>query len=264
MIKIYDHPALIHAHDVSDICRPLHLLNISSFSHVRIDNEGKFCGISNNPDFHVHYVKNHYYNADIHLARNNELGKFILWDALSCTGDTEQMNQDAVDFGVQHTFTIIDKNVTGKNYYHFSTHLHDKTINQEYLRNFELLKLFILHFNEKVKESKVLTSSYDVKYEIDKKADFIVHSEDNLITGNIRLEFLRALKINSSSIGNQLSLREFEILSWLHQGKTLCQIASILGVRQITINKHIANIKEKTKSYTQFQLGEYFSRFLSP
>ena len=53
--------------------------------------------------------------------------------------------------------------------------------------------------------------------------------------------------------------RELEILSWLHKGKTINEIGQILGIADITIKKHIANVKRKSGCFTMFQLGEYFS-----
>ena len=132
--KLKEHPVLTEAEDIKIICQPLEHLNISYFAHVRIDSEGKFSALSNNPEFHEHYIKNQYYNADIHMANQKETGKYILWDAISCEGESQKMNEEAEAFGFRHTFTIVEKIRKNTEYYHFSTHLSNSAINQEYLQ----------------------------------------------------------------------------------------------------------------------------------
>lgn len=261
--KIKKHPALLYTQDIKDICKPLEHLNISYFSHVHVDINGKFSAISNNPLFHEHYLRKQYYNADIHMAQCDNLGKYVIWDHMKCSGQSEKLNQEASEFGVKHSFTLLEKNKDGNNYYHFATHLNDSSINEDYIRNMDLLKIFILHFNQSVSQSKNLHHAYDLTFTIAcNQAEFSLHSEI-LHQKQQRNLFLKNIKFNSLELEKTLSLRELEVLTWLHQGKTLLQIAEILGITEITVKKHVANIKEKTKCYTQFQLGEYFSRFIT-
>lgn len=257
-----NHPAIENAQDVSDICSPLKQLNISYFCHVRIDKNQHFTALSNHPLFHEHYLTNKYYNADIHLADNNSFGNHIVWDFIACSGQSQKMNKEAEEFGINHTFTILDKNKLGSNYYHFSTHISNALINQEYLRNLDLLKLFIVQFNDKVNQSKTLSNAYNISFQLDEQpTGFIIAPQNNWSnTKESRELFLQELKLKSASISKtSLSLKELEVLSWLHNGKTLEQIALILGISTIMVKKHIATIKDKTQCYTQFQLGEYFS-----
>jgi len=66
--------------------------------------------------------------------------------------------------------------------------------------------------------------------------------------------------VNKISSNCTLSPRQMEILRWLSQGKTATEIASILGVADVTVRKHIINIKNKSGCHTMFQLGEYYSK----
>lgn len=263
--KISQHPAIIHASDVSAICKPLRDLNITYFAHVNVTEDKQFSAIASNPEFVDHYLNKRYYNADIHMAGGPQIGEYVVWDAIGATGKTAQMNNEAMQFGVQHTFTIIDKNDRGLDCYHFSSDIMGQEINQVYVSNIDLLKLFIMHFKDKVRESKVLTSAYDMKFSIDNNADgFTVNQESNLAHHlRCRELFLNNIKINKHMIGSMkkpLSQREVEVLFWMHSGKTASEIAKLLGVADVTINKHIINIKDKTGCYSQFQLGEFFTR----
>lgn len=70
------------------------------------------------------------------------------------------------------------------------------------------------------------------------------------------------MTVNTKTEKCVLSSRQMEIMWWLHQGKTATEIAGILGVADVTIRKHIINIKMKTQCNTMFQLGEYYSKII--
>ncbi len=169
-VQILKHPLFIQAQDIADITKPLQALDISYFCHVRVDNDGSMTGLGNNIGFAKNYLENKYYNADIHMAKNMQLEKFVLWDALKQTGNTRKMHKTAWDFGVRHTFTIIEQNKTSKDFYHFATHLKDNWINQIYLSNMDLLNKFILYFKEQIGKSKSLLSAYDFKFRANENA----------------------------------------------------------------------------------------------
>jgi DNA-binding CsgD family transcriptional regulator len=258
MNKAIKHPVLNVAKSVAEICHPLKILDIGYFSHVRIDKKGHFSALSSSVGFAEHYLVNKYYNADIHMAKNNNHGQYVIWDAIERYGLSEKMFQEAMAFGIDHTFTIIERDTTGDNFYHFASDMRGTSINQVYLSNIELLKLF----NEKVHASKELANVYQHTFTLDQNAAGFTAKNVLPNEQESRLAFQQAIKLNKKLHGRSikpLSYREVEILDWLHHGKTTEQIAQILTVSNVTINKHVANIKEKTGCYTQFQLGELYS-----
>jgi DNA-binding CsgD family transcriptional regulator len=262
--NIAKHPSLIYAENVRTICQPLKKLNINYFSHVQIDKSNQFSAIANNPDYGEHYLRNKCYNIDIHTADRNLLGKHVIWDAFELSGKAADENQIAIQCGVDHIFTIIDQDQNGTHYYHFGSNILGKAINQIYLSNIDLLKLFICHFKEKVMSDKLLRQAYDLKFIIGEDAENYsatthLHQLDSQKIRTAFLKDLRLIHLHQEQ-HKALSHREIEILMWLHHGKTANEIAQILNIAEITVNKHIANIKEKAKCYTQFQLGEFFSK----
>ena len=154
---ISQHPIFNHANEIKDICKPLEKLSINYFAHVRVDNENNFSVLANNTGFLEHYLRNEYYNADIHLADNSKFGNYVIWDAIERYGQSEKMHREAAQFGVQHTFTIIEKNQNSNDYYHFAHQSSSNSINQVYLSNLDLLKCFILHFNDNVSQTNLLS-----------------------------------------------------------------------------------------------------------
>lgn len=256
---IVHHPALTHANEVRDICRPLEKLNISYFAHVHIDNDGKFSALTNNPGFTQHYLENEYYNADIHLADKNRFGNHVVWDAIERFGKSAKMHSEAAQFGVQHTFTLIDKNDNGQDYYHFANDSACKSINQIYLANIDLLKMFTLHFNENVAQSAALRHAYEMTFGIDPEAEgYSTQFEDRfVIADHSRKEFLNSISVNENKIAatqfvNQyqskltpLTPRERECLHLYVRGHAAREISELLKLSRRTIEHYLESVKMK-------------------
>jgi len=264
----YTPQKLWHAkQDIDLICRPLNQFDISYFAHVHLDENGCASGISNNPGYSEHYIKNKFYNVDINMAKKDIFGNFFLWDLIDGRGKTNTLIKTAAEFGIKHTFTIIENN---RDYYHFATHLDSNLINQTYLANFDLLKLFILHFKNEIKQSKSLLSIYDFALtpepdstgftitsdidkcnNINKRAEFISNLSINLdlidlksinLIKNLNLDKSKTFKASSMTA---LTMREKECLNYYIQGKTAKDIASILQLSYRTVENYLQNAKDK-------------------
>jgi DNA-binding CsgD family transcriptional regulator len=254
---IKNHPVILNQNDIAELCKPLEKLNITYFGHGVINNN-EFSALCNNADFLQHYLHNKYYNADIHMSNSDIVDNCIVWDSIEKRGKSHKLYQEGTEFGINHTFTIIEKNNQGENFYHFATSHSNESINQTYLANVDLLRLFIMKFNAIVKKNKHLSDAYKIKYKINQ-------NNSGFIFDNVRTDrdaFIKELIYNNGiqmSNGKMLSTRQLQIFYWLHHGKTIRDISEILGIAEITINKQIADLKTKTNCYTQFQLGELFA-----
>lgn len=252
---IQKHPVFQYAHDISDLCKPLHTLNITYFCHVQIDNEGNFSGIANNTGFSEHYLKNKCYNADIHMAKNKLLNNYILWDALEKQGSSKKMDEAAWNFGVRHAFTIVEENKLSKNFFHFATNLSSSTINQVYLNNIDLLKHFISYFKDHANKSKQLMEAYDFKFKPDENASSFLlkdfHNEED-----IKSIFLNQIKNSNSTAGKfmilhkdtqrsiTLSPQQAKCFSLLLQGYASKEIAIRLNLSYRTIEHYIVRLRK--------------------
>lgn len=251
------HPVIACHADIQDICRVLLPLQINFFGHIHVDKQHQYAGLGNNPAFSKHYVEKKYYNADIHLAKTEDLGKYVIWDALDCCGQTNAMNEDAVLLGVDHTFTIIEQTSDEKNFYHFGSNLIGKTINQEYIRHLDLLKKFILYFKTQVKESAALSAAYGVKYTVDEENGAFQHVRfttngfcaENKILSELDVSFDLPMMI-----AKQLSVREVECLKLYIAGMTAKQIAEKHALSVRTVENYICHIKEKLCVSTKAEL----------
>lgn len=254
-MNIKKHPTFLYTDDILTICQPLLKLNINYFAHVHIDSSGCFSAIGNNPAFGEHYLTNQYYNADIHMAENNYFGRYIIWDAIERGGQSLKMHTEAAEFSVRHTFTIVEKDNSGSHFYHFANKDLSPAINQIYLTNLELLKLFINHFNYNVGQSKLLKSAYNFKFALDNDGPgFITTNKDNIIIPEF--EFRRELQLDSQL--QKLSKRQLDCLFFLSRGMTVKEIASNLHLAPKTVEHYLENIKLKLNCYSRSELISKF------
>ena len=264
--KIENHPSLIYAAEIAEICKGLKHLNITYFAHTKVTAEG-LSAITNNPGFCEHYFKNHYYNFDINQAKKGLIKKYFLWDSIERRGQTAKMHEEAGGFGVKHTFTILEKCGNERNYYHFANNANDNSINQVYLTNIDLLEFFIKHFKDKVNNSH-LSKAYDVKFSIDNaESDYQVSCNPEMVDmDKQRKQLMNEMDVKEKfhiDATKTLSIRDIQILLWLHKGKTVEDIANILNLAYVTVNKRIQIIKAKLHCYNQFQLGEKFREVIA-
>lgn len=255
--NLSQHPSLLYSQDLSDICSPLNHLNISYFAHVHVDTEGKFSAICSNPQFFEHYMKNKYYNVDIHVDKTNQFGEFVIWDAIEVSGLSAQMDMEASEFGLEHSFTILEKDDNGNNYYHFSTHLSNSAFVQVYLTNYDLLKKFIIYFKEKVKQSKYLSQSYDITFNIDDyTAGYAISQDEELIISmDKKSEFMKAISSNAipgtmrlihKDTGHSVALsrQQTNCLNLIVTGHSIKESANILNLSARTIEHYFAHVRK--------------------
>lgn len=253
--KIEDHPTVQLHGEIQKLCHPLKHLKISYFCHVKINADNEFSALSNNPDYHRFYLQNAHYNSDIHMAKKKSIGEYFIWDLANITGKSMAESKIAANFGVNHVFTITSKNNKDADYYHFATYVNNSDINHQYINKLQMLKAFIAWFNQKVILNTEMLTAYQSTFLVDtSQGVFECTSMEEYpdVSG-----FYRDINMPTDS---GLTMQQLSILKWLHHGKTISDIASLMGIADITVNKHIANIKKKFSCYTQFQLGELYER----
>lgn len=252
------HPTLCYPSEINAICKPLKSLKIDYFSHVKIDADSNFSAICNNPEFCQYYYENKHYNADIHMAKENKLGDIILWDALTFDNKSAILAEEAKAFGVNHVFTIVESKDNEMNYYHFAANVNSLQINQSYLANVDLLKLFTRHFNECINSTSTLKSGHDLKFSLLEESNAFSLKDDacfNMFDID-RWSFLSILnprpdiqtnklilKHKGKQKSIQLSNQQEKCLRLLVLGLSAKQIALKLKISYRTVEHHVAIIK---------------------
>ncbi|USQ13984.1 helix-turn-helix transcriptional regulator [Legionella lytica] len=279
--SIIKHPALTYSQDIQDICSPLQHLDITYFGHAQLTENNQFSAASTNPTFFEHYLKNEYYNADLHTIDLGQQHNFIAWDTIQLDGMCKMMEEESLAFGVFHTFTIIENVANIRNYYHFATRFPKPEINQSYFSNLDLLQKFITHYKEQISHSKTLSSIYQVQYELDcpiYETTHAVHHEEQ------RKTFLKAIVSTPQKSFQQtfslieekklathflkthnitLTNRECDCLLLTLTGKSAKQVAYQLNISSRTVEEHLNNIKMKFGVFSKTQLIETVIAYLS-
>lgn len=113
--RLQNHPIVTQEQEIKNLCKPLELLNISTFTHLRIDSEQKLTGLSNHPKCWLNYIEKNYSAADPQVLIKPEtfdVGQYLAWDAIQCRGKAlEMFTENAINFDFKHVFTIIKKKI---------------------------------------------------------------------------------------------------------------------------------------------------------
>ena len=138
-----------------------------------------------------------------------------------------------------------------------SSNLIGDAINQEYIRNLDLLHRFIDYFKDTIKASKQLNNAYDVKFAFDESSEgFKVVNQQNLHQHNIE-EFLNEIKLSSNFT---LSTRQLECLSLYAKGQTAREISINLGLSVRTVQNYISMVKDKLGISSKVELAMFMLR----
>jgi len=265
--KLENHPMMLHSQAIKDICSPLNALNITTFSHVRVTNDQSFSCLVTDPDFAENYMKKKHYNADVHADKKHcHLLNCLMWDNIEAKGATAQMLQDAADFQFNSIFTVIQKQDNQVDYYHFGTHLKNRSMNQLYVNQFDLLEKFIQHFNVLVKRAPQIAVAYDIAIELEKKP-FIFTEQDRILFQSLidqRVKFLNGLSVHEHNMqiaaypqSRQLPYftpGELKTIPMLLEGFTAKEMAKIRGISYRTIEEYVSTLKKKLQARNKADL----------
>ena len=254
--KIKNHPMLLYPNEVAEICKPLEKLGITYFSHVTVDSENNFTALSKGPELAYHYLKQQYYNADIHMAAADKLGEMVVWDSIALTDKSAALSELGKAHGFYHTFTLIDKQVDASHFYHFATSKFSSTANQVYLSNIDLLKLFVQHFKEQVSGSKQLSEAYEFQFGLVEEVSkgFTLSPDSQLLHANqnrsaVFEEISIKQGVNNVLIHKDthervtLSAQQMKCLSLLVKGYAAKQIAFEMNLSVRTVQHYLDRIK---------------------
>jgi len=251
-----NHPGCLFHEDFIGVCKPLEILDITSFAHLRMNHSGEFGAIATNPEFMRNYLDKAHYNADVHVnPKHCHLSNCLMWDVLDLKGQASQMIKDAADHDFKHIFTVIKPTETHVDYYHFGTHLEATSINQRYVNHLDLLEAFIAYFTEKMKASPDLYSAYDLKVSMN-QPDPSLYELDllNSLSLEDKMDFLDQIQMNKISHKNLLTKRELDYVPLILLGLTSKEIARKLNISVRTVEEYTAVLREKFKARNKMDL----------
>jgi DNA-binding CsgD family transcriptional regulator len=260
-LSMSQHPVFTQAQTLADICKPLERFNINLFSHVHINHHSEMTFLNNHPEFIANYYSKKYYHADIYAASQNHFGDFLLWDSLTCTGKSNSMVKDAVDFGHKQFLTLIEKDNTGTHFYYFATPSSSIAMSQVYLSNMDALKAFVKYFKATMQDAKELSAWQDIKLVIEKKhSDIELIVDDQLISVDTKKEFYHDIS-HQLITHPHLSNTQLNCLHLLAMGYSAKEIAEQLNLSRRTVESYLAHVRQVYGCRNSKELiAQYYNR----
>ncbi len=226
-----NHITFTSSTDIAEIVKPLKQLGITHFSYMRSYDNGARIYLGENVEFRDYYLKKKYYltgNAECKPKVYKE--QAMLWSTLP--------NQKIVDDccrsrGIDHGMILFQPQQGYTDTFSFATQAGNDRIINTYLSKMDIFISFKNYFREKAApiinqgEKQKIILPFNDKLDISK----------SLINDDCRHLFL----------SNKISLtkRQLECCHLLMQGKTIKEMASIIGLSIRTVEDYLTHIRVK-------------------
>lgn len=266
LMNVDNFSAIKKSNDIAEIARPLSLLNIHFFNHIRVFNDGSRISLSNRGDWLEYFFKNQLYNLG-NFSRNPKslpVGH-CLWKLLPRDGVLDiASNQFDIDNGI----TIIEKNSNYVDIYLFASNKNNEAINNFYLNHKDVFEHFIKYYNDKVrpilkkcKPDKPIFGS-DHNNFIDNQLNLDNINYDNLTN------FYEQTKINKYIVHHKntdisISNREYQCVELLLKGCSVKETCNILGIKARTCYSYLNHLKNKFNCVTRCQLLQTLKKLVT-
>lgn len=248
IINLRNHSSLLRSSEIKEICKPLlRKSGIDYFTFIRQFNDhsrSRIC-LTTAPGWHKHFCESKHYLTDkFELPFGAFTNGYFSWAMLK---DTTVYCDAASHFDIVHGITMIDKQLSYCDFYHFGASAKKRLNSEIYITRLSDLQAFTFYFQEKARKI-ILTSDTIIfpdweainKTKPDKKQQ--IRKEQT--------NFAEQLNVKRYYLGEAfnhvyLTAREMEFIRWMAQGKTAWEIAKIMGISARTVEAHSENIKRK-------------------
>lgn len=223
---------------------------ITHVGHIKIFNNGTMFRVANNEKWTRNYFEKEYYN-DTALYKIHDIAEektqFLL---LTGEPQGEHLTSLCKDFDIWNALAIYERFNEYTDFWFFGTSQQNTEAINFYVNKLALLKKFTIYFKDKLSEDLNRVNSNNIIYSNNKMLEDCPTEKEKM------KKFFDIINIKSYKIGEGLSIskKEFEVLYYLIQGKTLKEIARFIEVSFRTIEFHVKNLKRKTKCQKKSQL----------
>lgn len=230
-------------------------LGLTTFGYKRVYDTGEYLFISTNlrwSQYHYQHIHNHgtFFEQAMKAAHINQSHK-TLWPPASQDHFLQSLNH----FGMWHGINFYKKQANYLELWTFSTSQENGNISSLYLNTLPYFEEFIRHFTLKARE---IIDTHDPCRLA--KIEFIKEPSSVPLSGASNLsDIISQIKIPKVLVeGSQgivaLTARESDCTKLLSLGKSLKEIAHILGLSPRTVEFHINQVKRKTGCHSKSKL----------
>ena len=241
-----------------DICLPLKIINIDSFTYLRFYKGGSVLRIETNLEYNKYMLNNaavNTYQFIIDRIANGEKVTLPFSPTDIVTSALEHCGIKAI----LSSFYSKDDYIEGWGI--FSSR-NDLDLTPSFISNIQLIERFIVYFNNVAKDliqraekdkilfhSTLMTTDFDIVCQQEKVKNFLKSTEPE--TWQMKVSNLLYVKLTRT---------EVICLTYLLYGHSYKVIAGILNVSHKTIEKHMENIRAKTGLHCKQRLLQVFAQ----
>lgn len=224
-------------------------LNIFSYTYFKIENDGRFVTLSNNPEQLDFYYAEKYYLYNPYLVDPNLLKSGLVFTAMTKDKDyLDTVNTSLNRFKMDNTFLMLEKNEGQVEGFLFATKPTQKQATSNYLNYLDLLKKFNGYFTREMSGilGKMHADGFNLKTT---KAAKFFERDDGLPLASkdkVSQDFLKTISL--------LSPQEERCLALFRMGNSAQATASIMGLSRRTVEHYFENIKNKVGCYSKWDL----------
>ncbi|MDP1836685.1 MAG: helix-turn-helix transcriptional regulator [Chlamydiales bacterium] len=240
--------SVIFDRTIKKICEPLiDCLGVEVFSYSYIDADGRFCYLSNEPEFTQYYFEQHYYLHNPYCAHPAlfRSGHAIL----PCTVDAEAQQILRTRFEADHFLLSTQANESSMESFVFANRggLENNRWNQ-YIDQLDLLNKFGRYFKREAEDliGKMTAEGFNAQIAIGKDK-FLTPSLVPLCNNDPKVtSFLKTV--------TGLSRQEQRCLDLFKQGKSAQQTGAVMGLAKKTVEHYFDSIKNKLGCSSKWDL----------
>jgi len=222
-------------------------LNIFNYTYFKINNDGKFVTLSNNPEQLDFYYFEKYYLNNPYLVDPNLLKSGLVFTA--ATKDEKYLqtiNTSLKRFQMDNTFLMLEKKEGQVEGFLFATKPNQSSFN--YISNLDILKKFNGFFIREMSPiiNKMHAEGFNLKTA--KGTSFFKRKEGLPLASKDKIsrEFLKMI--------SPLSPQEERCLDLFRLGYSAQATASIMSLSRRTVEHYFENIKNKLACYSKWDL----------
>jgi DNA-binding CsgD family transcriptional regulator len=256
--KFYkEHITFTAAQAMQALIKPLHAIGINYFTYDKNYDDGTHLRLTT----HGHWIESYYrqeiYNGavfekDLRLFGNG----YVFWSWLN----REPVYSVAAEHDIDHGITIIQKQPTSCDFYHFGTSRDNYLSPEKLFENLNLLYRFIDFFREQAATIIDTAEKTRIRLPNLRSEHIKLPSLETFPTQAAFAEFLQKTEVQRLYLGEKfnnayLTRREIDIVRMLLTGKRAIAISQELSVSDRTLEVHMSHIKDKFKCNNLFELG---------
>lgn len=236
---------------IDGIMQPLkEQFGFTSFVYLKSFNDGSEIRLANQSDWLLYYYQHELYKYSLFERHPSEYIKsYVPWAGLKVY---QAVLEKSRLFNIDHGITIIEPDADGCEFYFLGTTVDRADIMPKYLANIDLLKRFIIQFQENAKS--ILKEAAHHKLTIPNK--FFDAPKLYCLK-----EVNRKLFLNLPD-NIEFTARELDCVKLLAKGYTQKMIAKELGISIRTVETHLNHAKDKTQTNSRGELAKYFLDYL--